>query len=178
MKPQPPPPIYIASLSPKTLTAAPSLGEGAILSPALSTARETAAKVGWVQKGLGGKAGFDIASYMLTSVADNPVDAEKAVRAFYFFIYQVSEVIPASVLEPYGVNEEQLAPVKEAWKRGNIPEAGSKIPSEAVDALTVTGTRSHCLERLEEYRGAGVSLPIVMPIGDVGKAIVSLAPTA
>ncbi|MBI4258488.1 MAG: LLM class flavin-dependent oxidoreductase [Thaumarchaeota archaeon] len=175
VKPQHKLPIYIASLSPKVIRATTSMADGVILSPALSTVRETETKVNWIKDNPSQPTDFDIASYMLTSIHDNQTEAEKAVRNFYFLVYQVSEVIPISLLEPYGASEEKMAPVKEAWKKGDVSEAGSKIPWEVIDALTLTGTPSHCIERLEEYRKAGVKLPILMPMGDVTKAIDALA---
>ncbi len=171
-------PIYIASLSHKTLSKTGSLADGAILSPALSTLKETQTKAGWVHQGITSGANFDIASYMLTSVNSKTSDAVKAVRNFYFFVYQISEVIPPTLLEPYDVTEAQIRPVKEAWKKGSIAEAGSKIPEAVIEALTVTGTPEHCLERIDEYRKAGVQLPIIMPIGEVEAAIEALAPTS
>ena len=169
-------PIYIASLSRKTLNRVASIADGVILSPALSTLRETETKVGWVHQGGGTKSNFDIASYMLTSVNSKSSEAVKAVRNFYFFVYQVSEVIPPALLEPYDITEAKLRPVKDAWKKGNVAEAGSKIPEAVIEELTVTGTPEHCLERIEQYRNAGVQLPIIMPIGDVETAIEALAP--
>ncbi len=176
VKPQQKIPIYIASLSQKTLRKAGSIADGVILSPALSTLKETETKVGWVHEGVADRSRWDIASYMLTSVHDQSSEAVRAIRNFYFFVYQVSEVIPIALLEPYDVTETKLSPVREAWKKGNVAEAGSKIPEEAVEALTVTGTPDHCLGRIEEYRRAGVALPIIMPIGDVEAAIQALAP--
>ncbi len=170
-------PIYIASLSQKTLRRAGSLADGVILSPSLSTLKETEKKVGWAREGAKDASLFDIASYMLTSVNEKSSEALKTIREFYFFVYQVAEVIQAALLEPYGVTEADLQPVKEAWKKREVSEAGSKIPDEAIEALTVTGTPDHCLDRIEEYRKAGVNLPIIMPIGDVEAAIESLAPT-
>ena len=40
----------------------------------------------------------------------------------------------------------------------------------------MSGTRDHALERISEYRKAGVTLPILMPIGDVEYALKELAP--
>lgn len=178
VKPQFKIPIYIASLSQKTLRRVGSMADGVILSPALSTLKETETKVGWVRSGVKPGVPFDIVSYMMTSVNEKSSEAIKAIRNFYFFVYQVSEVIPAALLEPYDVTEAKLRPVKEAWKKGNVPEAGSKIPEEVVEALTVTGSPEHCLERVEDYRRAGVTLPVLMPIGDVAAAIEILSPVS
>ena len=117
------------------------------------------------------------ASYMMTSVDPDPSKAVQAVRAFYFFAYQLSEVVNPAVLEPYGVKAERLAPLKEAWKKGDVAEAQRLIPEEAIEALTITGSADHALDRLKEYERAGVTLPISMPIGNVPFAIKELSPS-
>ena len=115
------------------------------------------------------------ASYMLTSLDPDPVKAAEAVRDYYFFVYQLSEVVRPEVLEPYGVKEHHLAPMKEAWKKGDVPGAKSLVPEAALVALTITGTGDHAAVRLEEYGKAGVTLPIAMPIGNVGYAVDELS---
>ena len=170
-------PVYIASLSPKTQAYAATVADGVILSPALNTAMGTGRMVENVKKGEA-KRGKDVerASYMMTSLDPDPKKAAQAVRDFYFFAYQLSEVVPPQVLAPYGVKEEDLGPMKGAWKRGDIAGAKKLIPEEAIEALTITGTPDHALDRLEEYRKVGVTLPIAMPIGNVAYAMDSLAP--
>jgi hypothetical protein len=115
------------------------------------------------------------ASYMLTSLDPDPRKAVQAVREYYFFLYQLSEVVHPEVLAPYGVYEEHLRPMKEAWKKGDVPEAKRLIPDQAIEALTIAGKGDHALERLKEYGKAGVTLPIAMPIGNVEYAMSELA---
>jgi len=172
-------PVYIASLSPKTQAYAATVADGVILSPALNTALGTGRMVENVKKGES-RRGKEVekASYMMTSLDPDPKKAALAVRDFYFFAYQLSEVVPPQALTPYDVKEEDLRPMKEAWKRGDVAEAKRLIPEEAIEALTITGTPDHALDRLEEYMKAGVTLPIAMPIGNVAYAMDSLAPSS
>lgn len=172
-------PIYIASLSPKTQAYAATVADGVILSPALNTAWGTRRMVENVERGEA-KRGRSVerASYMLTSLDPDAKKAKAAVRDYYFFAYQLSEVVKPEVLAPYGVTEEALKPLKEAWKRGDVPGAKRLIPEEAIEALTVSGTGDHAAERLREYVKAGVTLPIAMPIGNVGYAMEQLSRAA
>jgi 5,10-methylenetetrahydromethanopterin reductase len=172
-----PVPVFIASLSPKTQAFAPTVADGVILSPALNTASGTERMVENVRRGEARK-GKDVerASYMMTSVDPDPKRAAAAVRDFYFFVYQLSEVVPPQALAPYGVKEEDLRPMKEAWKAGNVPEAKKLIPEVAIEALTIAGSPDHAVDRIEEYRKVGVTLPILMPIGNVDYAMKALAP--
>ena len=169
-------PIFIASLSPRTQTFAATVADGVILSPALNTAWGTERMVENVKRGEA-KRGRSVerASYMLTSLDSDPGKAAEAVRDYYFFVYQLSEVVRPEVLAPYGVTEEKLKPLREAWKKGDLPEAKRLVPDLAIEALTITGDGDHAVERLKEYGKAGVTLPIAMPIGNVQYAMDELS---
>jgi alkanesulfonate monooxygenase SsuD/methylene tetrahydromethanopterin reductase-like flavin-dependent oxidoreductase (luciferase family) len=170
-------PLYIASLSPRTQAFAATVADGVILSPALNSPWGTERMVENVKRGeerRGSK--VERASYMLTSLDPDPRKAAQVVRDYYFFAYQLAEVVRPEVLAPYGVTEERLAPMKEAWKKGNVPEAKRLIPDEAIEALSITGRGDHAADRLREYAGAGVTLPIAMPIGNLAYAMDELAP--
>ena len=171
-------PIFIASLSPKTQAFAATVADGVILSPALNTAWGTEKMVENVKRGEA-KRGKSVerASYMLTSLDSNPTKAAEAVRDYYFFVYQLSEVVRPEVLAPYGITEEKLRPLKEAWKRGDVPEAKRLVPEQAIEALTITGDGDHAAERIGDYQKAGITLPIAMPIGNVQYAMDELSPS-
>ena len=170
-------PVFIASLSPRIQAYAATVAEGVILSPALSTVEGTERMVRNVERGES-KTGRKVerASYMMTSVDSDPAKAVQAVRDYYFFAYQLAEVVKPEALAPYGVTEEKLQPMKDAWKKGDIPEAKRLIPEAAIEALTVVGVQDHAKDRLEEYARAGVTLPILMPIGNVEHAMAAMAP--
>jgi alkanesulfonate monooxygenase SsuD/methylene tetrahydromethanopterin reductase-like flavin-dependent oxidoreductase (luciferase family) len=132
---------------------------------------------GFVKEGeLSGNRKVDRTSYMMTSLDPDVKAARETVKKFYFFLYQLSDVLPPNTLERYGVTEERLRPMKEAWKKGNVAEASRLVPEEAVDALTIVGTPDKALQRVSEYAKAGVDLPIIMPIGNTAYAMDSLAP--
>jgi alkanesulfonate monooxygenase SsuD/methylene tetrahydromethanopterin reductase-like flavin-dependent oxidoreductase (luciferase family) len=172
-----PVPVFVASLSPKTLAFAGREADGAILSPGLSTVRGTERAVASVMAGesAGGRK-VERASYLLTSVDPDQEKARDKVRDYYFFVFQLSAVVRPEALEPYGLGEASLRPMKEAYRRGDILEAKRLIPEGAIEALTVSGDTDHVLDRIEEYRKAGVTLPILMPIGNVDYAIEAMTP--
>lgn len=172
-------PVYIASLSPRTQRFAATVADGVILSPALNTASGTEKMVENVEAGEA-KRGRKVerVSYMLTSLDPDPARAKKVVRDYYFFAYQLAEVVRPEALAPYGIGEETLRPMKEAWKKGDAEGARRLIPEEAIEALAVAGKPDHAMERIEEYRRAGVTLPVLMPIGDIPYAVKALAPSS
>ncbi len=171
-----PVPMFIATLSPRTQAFAATVADGVILSPALNTVLGTEHMVSNVKKGeqSSGRV-VEKASYMLTSVDPDPRKAKDAVRDYYFFVYQLSDVVKPGALTPYGVTEEDLTPMKEAYRKGDLPAAKRLIPEAAIEALTVSGDADHAADRVDEYRRAGVTLPILMPIGNVDYAISALA---
>ncbi|MDA4114914.1 MAG: LLM class flavin-dependent oxidoreductase [Thaumarchaeota archaeon] len=169
-------PIYIASLSGLTQRYAGSEADGAILSPSIATTETTATMVGHVRTGEDrARRKVDKASYLLTSVDEDGARARDAVRNFYFFLYQLGEVIRPEALEPYGVTLAQVEKFRAAWKRGDA-EAPGLVPDAAIDALSVAGTPREARSKIQGYRSAGVDLPILMPIGNVNYAIEKLAP--
>jgi 5,10-methylenetetrahydromethanopterin reductase len=169
-------PVYVASLSPQTQAFAATVADGVILSPALNTAWGTRRMVENVERGEA-KRGHPVerASYMLASLDPDPTKAAQAVRDYYFFVYQLSDVVRPEVLAPYGVTEESLKPMKDAWKKGDVQGAKRLIPDQAIEALTITGDGDHASERLREYVKEGVTLPIAMPIGNVEYALDQLS---
>jgi len=172
-----PVPLFIASLSPKTQEYAASTADGVILSPAFNTAWGTERMVENVKRGeakRGSKA--ERASYMMASLDPDPERARAVMRDYYFFVYQLSDVVRPEVLVPYGITEEMLRPMKEAWKKGDVPGAKKLIPEKAIEVLTITGNGDHAFQRLKEYEKAGITLPIVMPVGNVEYAMKELAP--
>jgi alkanesulfonate monooxygenase SsuD/methylene tetrahydromethanopterin reductase-like flavin-dependent oxidoreductase (luciferase family) len=170
-------PIYIASLSPKTQAFAATVADGVILSPALNTVWGTEKMVENVIRGETRRGGrVERVSYLLTSLDPDPAKAVQAVRDYYFFVYQLAEVVRPEVLSPYGVTEQHLAPMKEAWKKGDVPEAKRLVPDEAIESLTISGKGDHAQERLKEFEKVGITLPIPMPIGNVGYALEELLP--
>jgi 5,10-methylenetetrahydromethanopterin reductase len=170
-------PLFLASLSPRTLQFAGGAADGAILSPSLSTVERTSEMVRQVRTGEESKGRkVEKSSYMLTSLDPDPKKARDVVKGFYFFVFQLSDVVNPQDLVSYGVTEEKLRPMKDAWKKGNLEEAKRAVPEEAVDALTLAGTPDQARERLRAYEKTGVTLPIMMPIGNIDYAISSMAP--
>ena len=170
------PPIYLATFGPRLLALSSTLADGVIISPALMTPEVTAQKVEIVRRGEKTGKAMDVASYVLTNVSNDVAKAERETKSYYFLVYQVAEVFRAEVFEPYDLDEKDLVGVKEAWRKKDLAAAAKAMPDGVLDALTLTGNPDRCVERLKDYRKAGVNLPILMPIGDVNTAIKTFAP--
>jgi alkanesulfonate monooxygenase SsuD/methylene tetrahydromethanopterin reductase-like flavin-dependent oxidoreductase (luciferase family) len=174
-KPAHRPPVYLAAFGERLLKMASRFVDGVIISPALMTPEITSQKVHFVRGGEDAGNRVDIASYILTTVSNDIAKARQAMKSYYFLLYQVAEVIRPEIFAPYGLKPRDLEPIKEAWRRRDIAAAAKALPDEVIDALTLTGNPDHCVERLKDYRKAGVDLPIIMPIGDTKAAIEAFA---
>lgn len=170
------PPIYLATFGSQLLGLSPNLVDGVIISPALMTPEVTADKVGIVRRGERTGKAIDVASYVLTNISEDVAKAEMETKSYYFLVYQVAEVFRPEVFEPYDLDEKDLVGVKEAWRKKDLAAAAKAMPDEVLEALTLTGKPDRCVERLKDYRKAGVNLPILMPVGDVQAAISTFAP--
>ena len=168
-------PIYLAAFGPLSLRMASKFAEGVIISPALMTPEVTRQKVEFVRQGERGGKRVDVASYILSTVSSDVQQARNLMKSYYFLIYQVAEVLRPEIFEPYGLKEKDLEPLKAAWRKRDFAAAAKVMPDGVVDALTLTGSADHCVERLRDYRKNGVDLPIIMPIGDISAAIRTFA---
>jgi 5,10-methylenetetrahydromethanopterin reductase len=139
------------------------------------TPQTTSQKVHFVKEGESGGKRIDIASYVLTTVSNDVAKARQTMKSYYFLLYQVAEVLRPEIFAPYGLKAEDLEPIKEAWRKKDFAAAARVMPDEVVEALTLTGDPDSCVERLKDYRKAGVDLPILMPIGDAKTTIEAFA---
>lgn len=163
-------PMWIAATSAAGLRLAGEIGDGVLLntvaSPeysanAIRIVREAAETAGrdW--------ATFEVAQLINTSVEDDRDAAIDAVR------WEVaSKFVPASfsrqsgprmrVGEPF-IDPAALPALTEAFDRGGMDALAKALPASAVAGLTASGTPDEARRRIEQYREAGVRLPIVRP---------------
>jgi probable F420-dependent oxidoreductase len=74
--------------------------------------------------------------------------------------------------------EEVLEPMWKAWQAGDRAGALAAVPDALVDDLLIHGPPGACRERIEAYRQAGVTTPVLMLIApdDPAAAVRALAP--
>jgi len=73
---------------------------------------------------------------------------------------------------------EALGPMWDAWRAGDRAGALAAVPDAVVDELLIHGPPEECRERVEAYRAAGVTTPVLMLIApdDPAAAVRALAP--
>jgi probable F420-dependent oxidoreductase len=156
-------PIYLAALFPPMLEVCGEMAEGVILTWSTLAAGARAAASVTVGARRAGRRPEDveIASLLPCVVAADRAQAIDAMRsgvAFYAgFFPRYNRLLAES-----GFPDAARA-IKAAWDREGRAAAAALVPDALVEAVGVVGTPAECRARIEEYRRAGIALPIVSP---------------
>jgi alkanesulfonate monooxygenase SsuD/methylene tetrahydromethanopterin reductase-like flavin-dependent oxidoreductase (luciferase family) len=105
----------------------------------------------------------EVASLLPCVVAADRSQAIEALRpglAFYAGFFPRYN----RLLAENGFSEAARA-IKAAWDREGQAAAARLVPDAMVEAVGVVGSAAECRERIEEYRRAGLALPILSPRG-------------
>ena len=157
-------PIYFAALTKGTMELAGEIADGIVLvffpMEKIAEVREHVAS-GAARAGRNAES-VDIASFIPVCVSDDDKEAYKSLsymlskHIFSFAYYQ-------NYFRGVGFGE-QVDGVLNAMQDGDKHIAAEHVSREMVDAVGVGGTAKKCRERIEEYRDAGLTLPIIYPV--------------
>jgi alkanesulfonate monooxygenase SsuD/methylene tetrahydromethanopterin reductase-like flavin-dependent oxidoreductase (luciferase family) len=166
-------PMWIPATSTTGLRLAGAIGDGvllnAICSPeytvnALKIVREAVEASGrdWDQ--------FEVAQLINCSIDDDRDTAIEAIRwevASKFDPIQLPFIAGPKmrVGEPY-IHADDLPRFEQAWAEGGKAALIRAVPDEYVLGMTASGTPDDVRKRIDEYRAAGVRLPILRPAAD------------
>ncbi len=159
-------PIYIGAVGPSMLRLAGQIGDGAILT-AGSSPHYTRNAVKYIKEGAQRSkrdtTDFEIVSLLVTSVSKRAEEAISAVKAVVTSLFsrpgRAEMMIPLKELDLESVDK-----IRNAVMKNRISEAFRYITDEMVDAVTLSGTYDHCIQRLREYVSSGVTIPVLMPV--------------
>ena len=74
-----------------------------------------------------------------------------------------------------GVDPELVAATREAFTSGGVEAAQQVLPLEVVNQLCAAGTPEECQDRIDEYREAGVAMPVLIALdGTIDLAVETL----
>ncbi len=156
-------PIYLSALFPTMLEIAGEIGDGVLLTwPTLDAVGRAVAHVAIGAQRAGRKAEYlDVASILPCHVGANRQEARDAMRSsvgFYAgFFPRYNRLLAEAGFA------DAVRTIKEAFDRGGREAAAKVVPDALVDAVAVAGTPQECRARVDEYRRAGLALPIVSP---------------
>lgn len=156
-------PIYVAAVFPKMLEICGEISDGAMLTwCTLEHARNAANHVAMGASRVGKKPEeVDLATLLPCTVSANRAEALNSMRpsianyAAYFPRYR-------RLMEEAGFTEE-LKAVAQAWKEEDKDLALQLVPTELIEKIALVGTPDYCRQKVQDYRDAGITLPIISP---------------
>ncbi len=154
-------PIYVGAIGPKMCRLTGELAQGVIFS-AGCTPMYVEKAMSWIKEGHGGTLppGFEVACYIMATKSTE--EGRKLARAR--IARNLS--IPGRDMMMDGLEAEgRMLQVRETYKEGNYEKAASLVSNEMVDSVTVTNSPEGYHDRLERFMKAGVTLPVISPMG-------------
>ena len=164
-------PVMVAALRPGMLRLAGREGDGAIVNWLSAGDVHTVAP--YVRE-------TDPAKEIVARIFVCPTsDAEQARAAGRRMITAYLNVPVYAAFHQWLGRGEALAPMWAAWRAGDRAGALAAVPDSVVDELLIHGPPEACRERIEAYRAAGVTTPVLMLIApdDPAGAVRALAPS-
>ncbi|MFQ5761629.1 MAG: LLM class flavin-dependent oxidoreductase [Candidatus Bathyarchaeia archaeon] len=161
-------PIYLSAVFPGMLRLAGQIADGILLvwcsedyaKWAMEHVEEGAEMSGR------GISDIEVASVIPCCVSEDEARAKNNMRsviAFYVGFFPRYRKLLATIGFERNANM-----IGEAWKAGDKDGAAKLVSDRIIDTIAVAGTPEHCRRRVEEYRKAGVSHPILLPTGTDG----------
>lgn len=163
-------PIFLAALGPRMLSLAAAEADGVALFLATEDGVRIAAKAA-PDKELFAR---------IMCFVDQPRDE---VRDFARWLINPYLAVPGynRYVAEQGFEDVARA-VADGWRAGDRKAALAAIPNELVDALVISGPAGECKERIESFRSAGLTTPVMMFLSTqmskdaTEKALTALAP--
>ncbi len=155
-------PVYVAAIGPKMLQLAGEIGDGVVLteicSPEYVDYARTQIRIGAERAGRKIE-DIDIVCRILTSIEPSNLKVHKTVIGSFFFKMEKADL----VLIGHPIDPDSMSLVKEAGLRGDYAAASEHVPDDVVTGCSILGTPEEAMRRLDEYRRAGVTLPVLCP---------------
>jgi len=155
-------PIYLAAMGLKMLRLAGEIADGVLLYlEPLSKMREAIAEIQkGAEKAKRPAGSVDVAAFLPTFVSEQPEQAKQVVARVIAYYVGGMGVYYHRKLSEVGFKAE-ADKIQAAWFRGDRATATSEVTQALVDSVAITGTPAQCRSKIQEFRKAGVSLPIL-----------------
>ncbi|MEM2897458.1 MAG: 5,10-methylenetetrahydromethanopterin reductase [Candidatus Bathyarchaeia archaeon] len=146
-------PIYVGARSPLMLLMTGKYADGALLTSPLEYMEFAKEKIEEGAK----KAGkdfskIDIANWLPFAVSKSSEEAKELVKIDICFMVADS---PSIVHEKIGLSIDEVNSIREALSKG-LDEAAKLVTGEMIDAFSIAGTPSECVEKIHKFIDAGV----------------------
>ena len=158
-------PFYLGVTGERAVELAGELADGVFYNVCLPTSY-VARAAGWLQTGAARGDRTDPSVDVAMSVLSSPdPDSLTGKRRAHEFICLYLSLFP-NIARETGVDADVVEQTREAFNEGGVEAATGVMPLEVVDLLAAAGTPAECQARIDEYRSAGVDLPILIALGD------------
>jgi probable F420-dependent oxidoreductase len=156
----PPPPIFIAALQEKMLALAGAMGDGVIIN---WLAPGDVPKVVQVAKDAARAAGRDPdALEVVARIFVIPTTNDALVRVIARRAIAGYLTTPVySAFHRWLGRGEAFRPMQEAWQAGDRQAATELVPDAAIEDIFVIGDAKSCIDKIEAYCRAGVTVPVI-----------------
>ncbi len=156
-------PLYLAATGPRAVEFAGEVANGVLLNVCLpvSYVRERRERLAAAAQ----QAGRDAAAVEVAMciVVSPHADAGRGRDAARRFIAVYLSLFP-NVARETGLEAGFVRTLSEAFADGGVDAAAPYVGDDVVELLTASGSVEDCRRRLEEYREAGVEVPILAPV--------------
>ena len=166
-------PLYVAAMGPKMLALARRCGDGTALSHMMSVAFvRRSIELAQAGAGRGVSPDHEFVEFFAVSVAGDRRAAYDQIRPSAARWLGVPYPQPAHVADwkLCGLDIDYVA-IGQALGRGDMEAACNLVSDEAIATLSVSGTPQDFENRIGEYLDAGVTYPIIGPVGDLDTII-------
>ena len=106
---------------------------------------------------------IETTGYLLSLIDDTRRDALNRAKREPFVIYMMS-ILSDITLQRAGFERELRDRIAAAWRAEDYHAAAQLIPDELLDAFILCGTAEDVAARADEYRAAGMHVPLLQPV--------------
>lgn len=173
-RPPEPVPVYLAALMPPMLELAGEVADGVVLNMMpveavprmLEHVRAGAARAGRDPEG------FEVVARFQTLVTDDLAEARKVMRLMMGPYFATS--VYNRFVDWCGF-PEQAGAILDAWRAKDRARNLASVTDDMIDRIAVIGPPEACRARIEAFRAAGVTTPMIHPVaGDEASAVAML----
>jgi 5,10-methylenetetrahydromethanopterin reductase len=158
--PRKPIPIYVGAYGTKMLELAGEIADGIITTAPLGYMQHVLDRIRvGAEKARRQVDRIDIANWIPLSLSRNDKKARRIIQRD--LTYVIADY-PPRVLESIGVSQEEASAIRNRLKEGVI-EAAKLVSDEIIESCSITGTPTHCAEKILEYEASGVKQMILGP---------------
>ncbi|HEY1515626.1 MAG TPA: LLM class flavin-dependent oxidoreductase [Solirubrobacteraceae bacterium] len=156
-------PLYLAATGPRAVEYAGEVADGVLLNVCLpvSYVRERGHRLTAGARRAGrDPSAIEVAMCIVVAPDADPRRGRDAARRF---IAVYLSLFP-NVARETGLEPELIRTLGEAFADGGVDAAAPCVGDDVVDLLSASGSVEDCRRRLDDYREAGVDLPILAPV--------------